>query len=309
MKRLILLPPIMQRPYVLVSQHAFFKQLAEDCGFDIIYTKIPPEETHSSDIVLIWISSGTQSMFKKSLNIEKKVKIIYLLHGDHTYGREHIEQLVNRGDLIIHTYGERLRREFVGLSKKLVFIPQCYGPRDVFELPWNEKPIMRCLFTGHTNGKIYPFRSYLYRRLAREKKVQNMITKMRHPRWESNLNLRPWEIERAFLKGYAKALNSHFCAVATASRYHQGVAKYFEIPATGALLLGEDVEDIRMAGLEPNKHFVPIEAVNVIERISDCLNNPKKYNDMRRRTMEYVRTNHSLNNRVKLFREILGRLA
>jgi len=288
----------MQHPYVLVSQYAFFKQLAKDCGFDIIYTKTLPEQVYSSDIVLIWISSGTQLMLEESLKIEKKVKVIYLLHGDHQYKREHIEQLVNRGDLIVHTYGERLGREFAELSKKFVFIPQCYGPRDVFELPWNEKPIMKCLFTGHINEKIYPFRNYIYRRLMEERKAQNLITKMRHPRWESNLNLHPWEIESAFLNGYATALNNHFCAIVTASRYHQGVAKYFEIPATGALLLGEDVKDIRMAGLEPNKHFIPIKPTNVVENINEWVSIPNKYNEMRLRTMKHVRANHRLDNRV-----------
>lgn len=307
MKQFILLPPIMQHPYVLVSQHAFFKQLAEDCEFDIIYTKTLPGQVYSSDIVLIWISSGTQLILEESLKIEKKIKVIYLLHGDHQYEKEHIEQLLNRGDLIVYTYGERLRHEFAGLSKKLVFLPQCYGPRDVFDLPWNEEPTMKCLFIGHTNPKVYPFRNYLYRQLTKEKKVQDMIIRMRHPRWESNLNLYPWEIESAFLNGYATALNNHFCAIATASCYHQGVAKYFEIPATGALLLGEDVKDIRIAGLEPNKHFIPIKPTNVIDKIRDCLSNPNKYNDMRQRTMKYVRANHSLDNRVKSFREILGR--
>ena len=104
---------------------------------------------------------------------------------------------------------------------------------------------------------------------------------------------------------YAQEINKHFCAIATASVYKYGVAKYFEIPAAGALLLAETTLDITRAGFAPWHHYVPIQGGNVMGAIEYVLSSDKEDLDrIRKNGRTLVRNSHGMLKRIKEFKKL-----
>lgn len=93
--------------------------------------------------------------------------------------------------------------------------------------------------------------------------------------------------------------------IATSSIFHHMVVKYFEITATGALLLANEVEDLEKLDFVAFKHTVSITKDNALLQIDDFLANQKKYRAIRKTGMEFVCQNYSANNRFKQLKKIL----
>lgn len=132
-----------------------------------------------------------------------------------------------------------------------------------------------------------------------------MISIMRHPRWHDPSSLKSWEIEACINKSYAETLNKYFCSIATDSIYHYGLAKYFEIPAAGSLLLGVRTPDIDRAGFVPWAHYIPISEVNMLAQIEAVLIEPHAFSDIRKIGCSYVRHNHSVRNRIRQLQALI----
>jgi len=107
---------------------------------------------------------------------------------------------------------------------------------------------------------------------------------------------------------YARRLNDFACSIATASIYRYGLAKYFEIPAAGCLLLAERTADAYAAGLRAHRHYIPISQANLAKQILRCASAPELYRETRDEGTAYVRENHSLRNRMTELTEILEEL-
>jgi len=164
---------------------------------------------------------------------------------------------------------------------------------------------MKCLLTGHRNPKLYPLRHKIIKSLEASAKTRRLIEAMRHPRWTRPTPLKPWEVPPALNDSYAKKLNHYFCSIATDSIYHYGLAKYFEIPAAGCLLLGVRTPDIDEAGLTPWEHYVPISELNALAQVEAVFENPDAFSKIRKQGCAYVRQNHSVKNRIKQLRSLM----
>jgi len=115
--------------------------------------------------------------------------------------------------------------------------------------------------------------------------------------------------EKAIIReDYVKCLNNYFCCVTGSSKFNYLLAKYFEIPASGSLLLADRTKDSDKVGLVPFKHYVPIDKGNALASIKDCLTRPYKYEEIRKEGMAFVRANHGTRNRLEQFKEILKEL-
>jgi hypothetical protein len=74
------------------------------------------------------------------------------------------------------------------------------------------------------------------------------------------------------------------------------LAKYFEIPATGALLVGDDAVGgpLRQLGFVANEHYVAVSAANLEEKIRFVLDeqNHEELDQIRKRGQELVWDRH-----------------
>jgi len=194
-------------------------------------------------------------------------------------------KMFNRYDVLMGSYNEKIQMWYPQFIDKYIFYPDYFTPFERFSsLVLSSKPIMQCLLSGSVN-KHYPFREYIL------KKVPSELLK--------------YKKKSIPFANYPKFLNSYFCAIATGSSVSIPVAKYFEIPAAGTLLLAEKVKDLELMGMKPGIHYVEINRKNVLSKIKEVLNNPEKYTEMRNRATQLVREKHSEINRIEQFGDIL----
>ena len=91
--------------------------------------------------------------------------------------------------------------------------------------------------------------------------------------------------------------------------FNYALAKHYEIPATGSLLIADETNDLKRAGFIADKHYISVNRSNILEKIRSCLRNPKDYEIIRKAGMAFSRKNHSINNRIELFGKILEDLS
>src|SRR5262249_20732708 len=105
-----------------------------------------------------------------------------------------------------------------------------------------------------------------------------------------------YESNEAIGRGYAARLNQYRVAFTDALTYKYIVAKYFEIPATGALLLADSAvsEPLRRIGFIENEHYLPVSIENLEERIRYVLDeaNHQELDKIRRKGQELVCRKH-----------------
>lgn len=317
MKRIVFIPTFHRdlRNVLTDRQAIFFKIIEEKFGFKRVFRDSIGRVSSDLEIALVFAGPHGKQLMSDMDNIPKQTKVIMYFMGSHLFSRANsiIINALKRCDRVICGEFQSFIVRWSQYMSKFTFFPSCFAPHERYAtLEYNETPIMKCLFSGCVGAKHYPVRRYLKRQVFEDSRLQELVDIMKHPRW-SRIDrdigepkpLSKWEIEVPMGDAYAECLNKYFCSIATSSTANYVVAKYFEIPATGTLLLANRALDVEKAGLIAGKHYVPITQKNIISQIKDCLDNPGKYEEIRRSGMEYVRENHSMNNRIDQFREIL----
>lgn len=302
--------------HVLTDRQAiFFKIIEEKFGFKRVFCDSIGRISNNLEIALVFAGPHGKQLMLDMKNISKKIKVIMYFMGSHHFPHANsiIINALERCDKVICGEFQSFKVRWSHYMDKFIFFPSCFAPQERYAtLEYNEAPIMKCLFSGCNGVKHYPVRHYLKNQVFCDSRLQELVDIMRHPRWpridpetEEPRPLSKWEIEVPMGDAYAECLNKYFCSIATSSTANYVVAKYFEIPAAGTLLLANRALDVEKAGLIAGEHYVPITQGNILSQIKDCLDKPEKYEEIRRNGMEYVRKNHSMNNRIDQFKEIL----
>lgn len=200
------------------------------------------------------------------------------------------EILFDRYDFLIGGYYEKFNKWYPQHINKYIYWPAYFGPYERYAaLSVNPSPIMKCLMIGTYNNSAYPRRQYVANK----------------SRGNSDLyivgNVIPFD-------KYPKYLNNYFCSLAMPGKYNLPIAKYFEIPAAGVLMLATETKESTMCGFEPYIHYVPVTKNNVFDQIKKVLSHPEDYVKMRNEGIKFVRENHSDVNRLNVFQEIFDRL-
>ena len=196
--------------------------------------------------------------------------------------------MFERCDLIISFAYEYFAKIYIQFLSKYKFVPKSFAPHGRYaQFLFNDKPKMKCLLSGSLNNDVYPLRSLIVNK-------HHVDIEHKPPTYVGD--------------DYAKLLHSYFCCVTSASIFNYVLAKYFEIAATGSLLLANETKDSKRLGFIPNKHYIPITKDNVFTKIEQCLENPANYNTIRREGMEFVRKNHSVVNRIEQLKRIFDEL-
>lgn len=276
-----------------------FYAIKQAFGFDINYVDEVDVSSDTDIVIMFGVPYHDRpKLIPGLLDLNENIKLVMFTGDLQCYGSECLEnklKVFDRCDLIISGCYEYFVKTYPQFLSKYEFLPNFFAPHNRYaELPFNNYPKLRGLLSGASGPSIYPLRD-----VFRKSCFCGDEGKWIHHR------------PNRFAKGddYAKLLNSYFCCVTSSSIYNYVVAKYLEIPAAGSLLLANETNDLKKLGFIPYKHYVPITNQNAIETTLHCIENYGAYSDIRKEGMEFVRKNHSINNRMeelgKIFDDLL----
>jgi hypothetical protein len=192
-------------------------------------------------------------------------------------------------DTVISTVGyawNRLYPEFGG-TKKVVWAPHSASPD--FMVPYNPNP-ENAIFVSGAARNYYPLRDRM-RELSQQGAYA--IVCQDHPGYYTGYD---YDRNGSVGRGYAMKINRYRAAFTDSSKFHYVLAKYFEIPATGALLMADDSVSgpLKQLGFIENEHYVGVSAENLEEKIRFVLDerNHEELDQIRRRGQELVWERH-----------------
>jgi hypothetical protein len=269
----------------------FLNPLCDKFGFELRYTdyaNIP------SDAKIV-VAFAVPHFSKPNLMIDELSKLdndVYLIGwmADIHCGlfkinhkcREEMITMFDRYDLIISAHDTRMKSMYSKYLDKYVYIPWCFASYERYvKFEINKKPIMQCLMVGSNDVRVYPGRNRIHKYAQKSNIIKSIKGGIPQDK-------------------YASLLHEYFCGIADTGHNEVIQPKYFEIPAVGSLLLGKRTNLVDDLGFIPYKHYVPFTDKDVFDKAKDITSNPDKYEDIRIAGMEYVRSNHSINNRMKI---------
>jgi hypothetical protein len=192
-------------------------------------------------------------------------------------------------DTVISTVGyawNRLYPDFAG-TKKVVWVPHSASPD--FLVPYNPNP-ENAIFVSGATGNYYPLRD---RMKALSEAGAYALVCQEHPGYYSGYD---YDRDKAVGRGYAMKINKYRAGFTDSSKFHYVLAKYFEIPATGALLVADDSVSgpLRQLGYIENENYVAVSDANLEEKIRFLLDerNHHELDQIRRRGQELVWERH-----------------
>ena len=212
------------------------------------------------------------------------------------------EQLVSFAlcETILSTYAYTLEEFYPELSgvKTVVWIPHSASPD--FMLRYNEVPENAIFLSGAVNH-CYPLR---LRVKELHVKGSYPIVVHEHPGYGEF----DFETNTTIGRGYAKRINAYRAAFTDSSKYRYCVAKYFEIPATGCLLLADRAvsEPLSRIGFHDGVHYVGVSDEDLEEKIDYVLdeNNHDEVDKIRRNGQRLVLQRHKTSDRARLIDEV-----
>ncbi|HEU4836975.1 MAG TPA: glycosyltransferase [Pyrinomonadaceae bacterium] len=199
-------------------------------------------------------------------------------------------------ETVLSTVGylwNRLYPEFAG-TKKVVWVPHSASPD--FMIPYNPHP-ENSIFVSGAAGIYYPLREQLKTLQAKD---SYSLVFHPHPGYYTGYD---YENDEAIGRGFARKINQYRAAFTDSSIFNYVVAKYFEIPATGSLLLaGDAVKDqLAQLGFVENEHYLPVSAENLEERVAFVLDakNHDEVDQIRSRAQQLVWERHKTIDRAR----------
>jgi hypothetical protein len=169
-------------------------------------------------------------------------------------------------------------------------------------LPFNSEAENAIFLSGAIN-EAYPLRQQMLQ-LHREDSYP--IRYHRHPGYYCGYD---YERDGRVGRGYAEKIRQ--CRVGFADSvfpYAYIVAKFFEIPATGALLLADDTvsEPLKRLGFEAGRHYVPVSQKNLKAQIEYVLSesNYDELDQIRRNGQALVHEQHKTSDRARFINAV-----
>ena len=203
-------------------------------------------------------------------------------------------------ETILSTYGyiwNEYYPEFCGV-KKVVWVPHSASPD--FLLRYNQHPENSIFLSGATSFH-YPLRQQMK---VLEELSSYSIAYHGHPGYYCGYD---YEENEDIGRGYAEKINRRRTAFTDSGIYKYVVAKYFEIPATGALLFADDTVSgpLREIGFIENRHYLPVSKENLEDRVQYVLDerNHEELDEIRRRGQELVWERHKTSDRASQINE------
>jgi Glycosyl transferases group 1 len=227
---------------------------------------------------------------------------LHLLSGDESK-RDSRLQAFAQCDLALTSYGYMFDEFYPELrgKTKVIWTPHAASPD--FALPFNDQP-KNAIFLSGAIGSFYPLRVQLRTLLAER---GDTIVHHQHPGYGEAYD---YESDTRIGRGYAKRIHECKAAFTDAGSFRYVVAKHFEIPATGALLVADAIvrDPLKRLGFAENIHYISVSAENLensIRYIVDEGNRPE-VDAIRRRGQELVLATHTTSDRARLIDRCCG---
>ncbi|HKP71409.1 MAG TPA: glycosyltransferase, partial [Pyrinomonadaceae bacterium] len=184
----------------------------------------------------------------------------------------------------------------------VVWTPHAASPD--FHIKFNRKAENAILLSGAVN-KHYPLRQQLKALFDRG---AYPIAYRPHPGYHCGYD---YKRDESVGREYARTINRYRVGFTDCLKYKYLVAKYFEIPATGALLLAESKVGgaFERLGFVEDEHYISVSPDDLEEKIRFVLDegNHKQLDRIRRRAQKLVRERHQTSDRARLIDEVCRR--
>jgi hypothetical protein len=197
---------------------------------------------------LIFINDNYQSGFYPDLHKTKIPKLFYI-EDIHAQVEERTEYILSQKiNYVMVNYKSAFQKMYPEIKDRILWIPHSVNP-DMFKNLHIERDIDTMLL-GRIQG-LYPFRMFL------AENIPGIFTN-RVPGSDRCFK-RNMEY---FGENYVKWLNRAKIAYTDGSRHQYPVKKYFEIPACGALLMCEEIPDLKELSFDDRENCVFINEKN-----------------------------------------------
>lgn len=200
-------------------------------------------------------------------------------------------------DTILSTYAYIFDKFHPRLSgiKRIEWVPHSASPD--FMLPYNDHPENAILVSGSIDNE-----NPLRQRMKRWHELRpDAIAYHPHPGYHRDYD---YDKNSNVGCGYAAKINRYRAGFTDGTVYKYVVAKYFEIPATGALLMADDAVSgwLEKLGLIANRHYLPVSNDDLEEKVQYVLDerNHEGLDEIRRRGQELIRERHQASDRAGL---------
>jgi hypothetical protein len=243
-----------------------------------------------------------------------------LLDDSHWHGRSEAEATAHRAaraanlaeaDVIVATYAYTLPKYYPALDPaRVLWLPHAASPEFVRAL--NPRPRAAALLAG-ARSKWYPLRQQAAALAGRRADLVLHAHPGPFPAQEGGalhaqgLYATEPALRNKAARVLAREFNGHLACIADGLALRHTIAKLFEIPATGCLLVADDglASSLAWLGFSPGVHYVPFNA-STLERVLDAVLDPAHraaVDEVRRNGQALVLTRHLIFHRAAALHE------
>jgi Glycosyl transferases group 1 len=238
------------------------------------------------EVVLIWESYAGAVRHMRSLR-DAGARVYVMTDDLHWTERDGMREALQLADGILTPYAPVFGDFFPEVdAAKVTWVPHAAGPD--FLLPVNDAPAPVVFVSGAINDH-YPLRMAM-RDLARRR--PELARLHEHPGYYINYN---HESDGRVGRGYAEKIASCLAAFTDGLKHRYIVAKHFEIPAAGALLIADRAcaPQLAMLGFIDGEHYLSASADDLEEVVEHALRNREEIDAIRRRGHALVHARHT----------------
>lgn len=253
------------------------------------------------EVILFWGGEdflGDHEREVEKLDAAKWFVADDLHHGDTRYLREQAFLLC---DTVLATYAYRFADFFpaVAKSRRIVWLPHSASPD--FALTANSTPRNE-LFLSGAISKAYPLRERLNALMEAGCKE---IVRHEHAGYHCQYE---YADDSRVGRAYARRIWEHRAAFTDCLVFQYAVAKHFEIPATGALLVADIAleEPLKELGFLPGVHYFPVSGGDLEDRVRYlfCEDHHAELDRIRRNGQALVLARHRTSHRARLINDL-----
>lgn len=253
------------------------------------------------EVILFW--GGEKFLCEHEREVEKLNTAKWFVADDlHHHGaRDMREKAFLLCDTLLATYAYRVAEYFprVAEARRVVWLPHSASPD--FALPFNLQARNE-LFLSGAICNAYPMRQRVNGLM--ESGFPGIVRRP-HPGYHCGYKYgNDLRVGRAF----ARLMWEHRAAFTDCTRFQYAVAKHFEIPATGALLVADSSIEppLEELGFVPGFHYLSVSDENLEDRVSYVLREEHhaELDQIRRNGQALVLERHRTSHRARLIDEL-----
>ena len=221
---------------------------------------------------------------------------VYVKTEDLHYPIDRMSDALRMATAVLSTYAPVLTAFFPETADaRVIWVPHAAGPD--FLLPLEETPAKVILVSGAIT-ELYPLRETMRELVFRRPGLGRIHV---HPGYVTAFDHVPGD--RRVGRGYAETIRQCLAGFTDASRFQYLVAKHFEIPATGALLIAGRSVSAQLAdqGFVDGVHYLSADEGDleaVVDRVLDDRNRAE-VDAIRRRGHALIRERHTTGHRAQ----------